>query len=367
MTDKTGPHASDLLAWYDRHARPLPWRIAPDRSKAGERQDPYKVWLSEIMLQQTTVAAVIPYFTNFIARWPSVSDLAEASDDEVRSAWAGLGYYRRAANLHACARLMARDYGGKFPQTAAELKDLPGIGDYTSAAIASIAFGEPVAVVDGNVERVFTRLNRFDTPLPKVKRDVAHKVSALVPADRPGDFAQATMDLGATICTPKNPTCSLCPWNESCAAFKTGDMERYPVKAPKKVKPRRFGSALVCVRQSDSAVWCETRPDGGLLPNMTQIPTTDWLNAECPPALGDPYPDAEHIGAIEHVFTHFALTLQVYRQVYRQVGDGAPQGVEGWWSPPAKVTQEAWPTVMAKALKLALPELSTKIRPKKKS
>lgn len=361
MTDKTGPHARDLLAWYDRHARPLPWRIGPDRSKEGERQDPYKVWLSEIMLQQTTVAAVTPYFTNFIARWPSVSDLAAASDDDVRSAWAGLGYYRRAANLHACARLVASEYGGKFPQTATALKELPGIGDYTSAAIASIAFGESVAVVDGNVERVFSRLFQFDTPMPKVKRDVSEHVKACVPVDRPGDFAQATMDLGATVCTPKNPACALCPWNESCAAFKAGDMERYPVKAPKKAKPRRFGSALVRVRQSDGAVWCETRPDGGLLPNMTQVPTTDWIKAETQPELDNRYRGAEHIGAIEHVFTHFALTLQVYRQVEDNPADDR----SGWWSPPQKVTQEAWPTVMVKALKLALPELTATIRPKK--
>lgn len=328
---------------------------------AGDRQDPYKVWLSEIMLQQTTVAAVIPYFQNFTARWPNVSDLAAASDDDVRSAWAGLGYYRRAANLHACARVVSSQHDGKFPKTAAELKELPGIGDYTSAAIASIAFGEPAVVVDGNVERVFTRLYRLNTPMPKVKRDVTQKVQALVPGDRPGDFAQASMDLGATICTPKKPVCSLCPWNKSCAAFKAGDMENYPVKAPKKAKPRRFGYTLVRVRSSDGAVWCETRPDGGLLPNMTQAPTTDWVKAESPPALGDPYPGAEHIGAIEHVFTHFALTLQVYRQI----DDGDAPTAEGWWSPPQKVAQEAWPTVMVKALKLALPELTSKIRPKK--
>lgn len=363
MTNKSGPHADDLLAWYDRHARLLPWRIAPSRSAAGERQDPYKVWLSEIMLQQTTVAAVTPYFTKFIARWPRVSDLASASDDDIRSAWAGLGYYRRAANLHACSRVVTAEHEGRFPQTAAALKELPGIGDYTSAAIASIAFGEPVAVVDGNVERVFTRLYQLKTPMPKVKRDVTEQVKARVPFDRPGDFAQATMDLGATICTSKNPTCSLCPWNASCMAFKAGDMECYPVKAPKKIRPRRFGSALVRVRRADRAVWCETRPDGGLLPNMTQVPTNEWVKADIQPALGHPYPGAEHMGAIEHVFTHFALTLQVYRQVE----DGLEDDDRGWWSPPDKVTQEAWPTVMVKVLKNALPELSAKVRPSRKT
>ncbi len=347
--------ASDLLAWYDRHARQLPWRVGPTDCKQGIRQDPYKVWLSEIMLQQTTVAAVIPYFQYFLARWPTVNDLAAASDNDVRAAWAGLGYYRRAANLHACAKVVAAR-GGHFPQTAAELKDLPGIGDYTSAAIAAIAFGEPVAVVDGNVERVVTRLFRLDTLMPKVKRQVWEKVNALVPGDRPGDFAQAMMDLGATICTPKNPVCALCPWKDGCAARHTGDMEAYPVKAPKKNKPRRKGAALVVVR-SDGAVWCEQRPSDGLLPGMTQVPTTHWSYEPAPS-----FEQAEPVGSIEHVFTHFALTLDVYRRE----GD-APPSNNGWWSTPDAVREEAWPTVMVKVLKAALPELGATIRPKKQS
>jgi A/G-specific adenine glycosylase len=347
--------ASDLLAWYDRHARYLPWRIGPTDSKQGICQDPYKVWLSEIMLQQTTVAAVIPYFQNFLARWPTVSDLAAASDNDVRAAWAGLGYYRRAANLHACAKFIAAR-GGRFPKTAAELKDLPGIGDYTSAAIAAIAFGEPVAVVDGNVERVVTRLFRLDTPMPKVKRQVSEKVQALVADDRPGDFAQAMMDLGATICTPKKPACTLCPWRDGCAAHHAGDMETFPVKAPKKDKPHRRGAALVVVR-ADGAVWCEQRPNDGLLPSMTQVPTTPWSD-ESPTA----FDDAEPIGSIEHVFTHFALTLVVYRRE----GD-APPSKNGWWSTPDMLREEAWPTVMVKVLKAALPELGASIRPKQSS
>lgn len=353
----TTVQASDLLAWYDRHARKLPWRVGPAESKAGKRQDPYKVWLSEIMLQQTTVAAVIPYFESFTRRWPTVTDLAAATDDEVRAAWAGLGYYRRAANLHACAKVVAgqgASLKGAFPTNAAGLKELPGIGDYTGAAIAAIAFGEPVAVVDGNVERVVTRLLRLDTPLPKVKRQVTEKVSALVPADRPGDFAQAMMDLGATICTPKKPACALCPWKEGCAAQKAGDMEAYPVKAPKKVKPQRAGAALVVVR-SDGAVWCERRSDDGLLPGMTQVPTTEWSDA--PSAA---YPDAVAHGSIAHVFTHFALTLDVYRRD----SDTPPTG-EGWWSPPDRLREEAWPTVMVKVLKAAMPEIASGIRPKK--
>jgi len=345
--------ASALLAWYDQHARKLPWRIAPADSKQGVRQDPYKVWLSEIMLQQTTVAAVLPYFQNFTARWPTVADLAAASDDDVRSAWAGLGYYRRAANLHACAKVVTGQ-GGTFPSTAADLKNLPGVGDYTSAAIASIAFGEPVAVVDGNVERVVTRLFRLDTPLPKVKREVTDKVKALVPDDRPGDFAQATMDLGATICTPKNPACALCPWNKSCAAHEAGDMEVYPVKAPKKAKPHRQGAALVVVR-SDGAVWCEQRPASGLLPGMTQVPTSDW-SADAAPS----YDKAELLGSIAHVFTHFALTLDVYRR-----DSDTPPASQGWWSTPDRLREEAWPTVMVKVLKAAVPDIASNIRPKK--
>jgi A/G-specific adenine glycosylase len=307
------------------------------------------------MLQQTTVAAVLPYFQNFLARWPTVNDLAAASDNDVRAAWAGLGYYRRAANLHACAKEVAAR-GGAFPETAADLKDLPGIGDYTSAAIAAIAFGEPVAVVDGNVERVVTRLFRLDTPMPKVKRQVVKKVQALVPHDRPGDFAQAMMDLGATICTPKSPACALCPWKDGCAAHHAGDMDAYPVKAPKKDKPRRKGAALVVVR-TDGAVWCEQRPSEGLLPGMTQVPTSAW-SAE-PPA---PFDEAEPVGSIEHVFTHFALTLDVYRRE-----DDVPPSENGWWSTPDLLRQEAWPTVMVKVLKAALPELGAMIRPKKPS
>lgn len=306
------------------------------------------------MLQQTTIAAVIPYFQNFLVRWPTVSDLAAATDNDVRAAWAGLGYYRRAANLHACAKVVA-DRGGEFPETAADLKDLPGIGDYTSAAIAAIAFGEPVAVVDGNVERVITRLFRLDTSMPKVKRQVAEKVQALVPDDRPGDFAQAMMDLGATICTPKNPACALCPWKDGCAAHYAGDMEAYPVKAPKKDKPRRKGAALVVVRP-DGAVWCEQRPGNGLLPGMTQVPTTAWSD-ESPKA----FDEAEPVGSIEHVFTHFALTLDVYRR------EADIQPTEsGWWSTPDRLREEAWPTVMVKVLKAALPDIASGIRPKKR-
>ncbi len=348
------PQAGDLLAWYDRHARRLPWRVGPSDSKNGHLQDPYKVWLSEIMLQQTTVAAVIPYFEIFTQRWPTVTDLAAASADDVRAAWAGLGYYRRAANLHTCAKVVAEKHRGIFPSTARALRDLPGIGDYTSAAIAAIAFGEPAAVVDGNVERVVTRLGRLDTPLPKVKQPVGKAVGSMVPQDRPGDFAQAMMDLGATICTPKQPACALCPWNENCAAFKQGDQEAYPVKVPKKAKPHRRGAAMVVVR-ADGAIWCEQRAETGLLPGMTQVPTTDWSQDE-----PEPFDQAQHVGQIGHVFTHFSLTLDVYRRD----SESAP-APDGWWSAADKVREEAWPTVMVKVLKCAVPDLASGIRGKR--
>ncbi|MEM6710737.1 MAG: A/G-specific adenine glycosylase [Pseudomonadota bacterium] len=347
--------ADHLLDWYDKHARSLPWRVTHAESLKGRRQEPYKVWLSEIMLQQTTVAAVRPYFENFIERWPTVLELAAATDDAIRAAWAGLGYYRRAANLHACAKEVA-GRGGTFPQTAKELKQLPGIGDYTSAAIASIAFGEAVPVVDGNVERVITRLFQLATPIPKVKREVTTQVAVLVPQDRPGDFAQAMMDLGATICTPKKPACSLCPWMEPCQARKAGDMETYPVKPDKKPKPRRYGAAVVVVR-SDGAIWCEQRPQDGLLPGMTQVPTTDWSDA-----MPEAFPNAERVGSIDHVFTHFALTLNVYRRHC----DTLPSQ-HGWWSAPEDLPEEAWPTVMVKVLKAAVPELGRTLRVKRKS
>ncbi|MEM6381194.1 MAG: A/G-specific adenine glycosylase [Pseudomonadota bacterium] len=342
--------AQSLLGWYDRHARHLPWRIPPQQSKRGERQDPYKVWLSEIMLQQTTVQAVAPYYAAFIERWPTVGDLAKASDDDIRSAWAGLGYYRRAANLHKCAKVVA-ETGGHFPTTAAQLADLPGIGAYTSAAIASIAFGEAVPVVDGNVERVFSRVFRLTSSGPKLKKEVTDKLRPLVPRDRPGDFAQATMDLGATICTPRNPVCALCPLTSTCDAHRYGDAERFPVKEPKKAKPVRFGAAQVIVRPADGAIWCEKRPEDGLLPGMTQVPTSDWSASPAPVF------DGERIGTIQHVFTHFALTLDVYR-----VASSKAPSDGGWWAGPEQIAKQAWPTVMIKVLRAALPERAESLR-----
>src|SRR5690606_9140907 len=241
--------APALLRWYDRHARVLPWRAPP----GADPPDPYAVWLSEIMLQQTTVAAVAPYYRAFLARWPDVGALAAAPQDEVMAAWAGLGYYSRARNLHRCAQQVAAELGGRFPDTEEGLRTLPGIGPYTAAAIAAIAFDRQAAVVDGNVERVVSRLFAVTTPLPQAKTEIRALVERLVPASRPGDFAQAMMDLGATVCTPKRPRCMLCPLREDCTALSAGDPEFYPVRLARKERPARRGAAFVAVRE-DGAI-----------------------------------------------------------------------------------------------------------------
>ncbi|PWJ17431.1 A/G-specific adenine glycosylase [Jannaschia seohaensis] len=293
-----------LLTWYDGHARDLPWRVPPG---SGRRPDPYRVWLSEIMLQQTTVAAVRAYFLRFTEIWPTVTDLAAAEDTEVMGAWAGLGYYARARNLLKCARVVASEHGGRFPDTEAGLLTLPGIGPYTAAAIAAIAFDRPAVVVDGNVERVMARLRRIETPLPAAKAPIRAAMAELTPDRRPGDYAQAVMDLGATICTPKSPGCMLCPWRDACAARLAGVAETLPVKAPKKAKPTRRG-LLYLARRGDT--WLlEQRPDEGLLGGMLAFPTSDWSEAPtpAPPALADWY----ELGEVRHTFTHFHLILTV--------------------------------------------------------
>ena len=339
-----------LLAWYDVHHRDLPWRVSPRQSAAGVRADPYRIWLSEIMLQQTTVAAVKAYYAKFLARWPSVADLAAAPEGAVLAEWAGLGYYARARNLHACAKTVTTQHEGHFPETAAALKALPGIGDYTSAAIAAIAFDEPAAVVDGNVERVVTRLQAIDAPLPGAKPLIRNEVAALTPRERPGDFAQAMMDLGATICTPTRPACAICPVRPFCTATKTAEAERYPVKAKKAAVPARRGAAFVAVR-CDGAVFLRKRPGSGMLGGMSEPPTTDW-SARADGALGEaaaPFAaEWRLVGEIEHTFTHFKLTLDVWHAAV--TGDPA---IDGWWSGPENITAEALPTVMRKVLKAA--------------
>ena len=342
-----------LLAWYDAHARDLPWRVPPGEAR---RPDPYHVWLSEVMLQQTTVAAVIPYFHRFLQRWPHVTDLAAAPQEEVMRLWAGLGYYARARNLHACAKAVAAD--GGFPETRDALRDLPGIGDYTSAAIAAIAFGERAAVVDGNVERVVTRLAADDTPLPAAKANVRAFMERETPAARPGDFAQAMMDLGATVCTPKSPSCLICPLGERCAAAAAGRATDYPVKPARKARPVRKGAAFVA-RRSDGAVWLTRRAPRGLLGGMAQVPTSDW-SARRDGATGieaAPFPAAwRHAGRAAHGFTHFEIELEVFAAEIEGATAGSiavgGAGCDGWWS--EDPAADGLPTLFRKVLNVAL-------------
>jgi A/G-specific adenine glycosylase len=318
--------ANALLLWYAVDKRTLPWR-----ARAGERPDPYRVWLSEIMLQQTTVAAVKPYFEAFTARWPDVRALAAAADEEVMSAWAGLGYYARARNLLACARTVAAEHGGRFPDTEAELAKLPGIGRYTAAAIAAIAFGRRVVVVDGNVERVASRLHAVEEPLPAARPRLYALADALTPADgASGDFAQAMMDLGSAICTPRAPQCGRCPLAPWCAARASGEPERYPVKAPKKPRPSRTGTAYWLER--DGRVLLVRRPAKGLLGGMLAFPT----DAE-PAELA-----WEEAGSVDHVFTHFALTI---RLLCAEANGPAGEGI--WW-PVERLAEAGLPTLYAK-------------------
>lgn len=345
-----------LLAWYDAHHRDLPWRVPPRAIAAGVAPDPYHVWLSEIMLQQTTVEAVRPYFARFLARWSSIHALAAADADDIMKAWAGLGYYSRARNLKACADQVAALQGGRFPDTEAALRALPGIGSYTAAAIAAIAFGRPAAVVDGNVERVVARIFAISTPLPAAKAEIKARVETMLPPARPGDFAQAMMDLGATICSPRRPKCMICPVGDACTARAGGEPEHYPVKAPKKQRPLRRGAAFVAVR-SDGAVLLRKRAGSGLLANMAEPPTTGWTARQDGATGADAAPfDAcwSPAGSIRHVFTHFELLLDIYR------ADGVEwQGAEGWWwSPQDRLAGEALPSVMMKAIEAAIPGVS---------
>ena len=340
---------ADLLAWYDRHAREMPWRVGPARRRAGALPDPYRVWLSEVMLQQTTVAAVRGYFERFMARWPTIEALAAAPDAEVMAAWAGLGYYARARNLLACARAVAAT-GGRFPRAREGLLALPGIGPYTAAAIAAIAFDRPEAVVDGNVERVMARLHAVTEPLPRAKPRLARLAAALTPAQRPGDYAQAVMDLGATICTPRSPACGICPWREPCAARAAGIAADLPARTPKAERPVRLGLAYVG-RRADGAWLLETRPPTGLLGGMLGWPTSDWSAA---PAAPEPAPPAaadwRALGVeARHTFTHFHLRLAVL--VADLPADCAP--TRGELVPAAGFRPAALPTLMRKVYDLA--------------
>jgi len=353
--------ANALLGWYDRHHRELPWRIPPAVARSGARPDPYRVWLSEIMLQQTTVQAVKAYFEAFVARWPDVGSLATADTDDVMRAWAGLGYYSRARNLKKCAETVVALHGGKFPESEAALLALPGIGPYTAAAIAAIAFGRPASVVDGNVERVVTRTLAIATPLPEAKPDIRAFVAGQVPERRPGDFAQAMMDLGATICTPRRPACSLCPVNDNCAAFRHGDPQIYPVKARKRTRPLRKGAAFVAMRP-DGAILLRKRASSGLLGGMAEAPTTGWtarIDGETGVEAA-PFAAAwRKVGSIRHIFTHFELELDVWSAKTGEIA--APPGF--WWSAAEEIHGEALPSVMKKVIEAAL-EGATMKRPR---
>ncbi|MGO8907984.1 MAG: A/G-specific adenine glycosylase [Bradyrhizobium sp.] len=348
-----------LLAWYDRHRRALPWRPL-----SGGRAEPYAVWLSEIMLQQTGVKTVGPYFEKFLARWPDVGALGRASLDDVLRMWAGLGYYSRARNLHACAVAVLRDHGGMFPDTEEGLRALPGIGPYTAAAIAAIAFGRRTMPVDGNIERVVSRLFAVDEPLPRAKPLIQKLASTLLGDSRAGDSAQALMDLGSSICTPKKPACALCPLNEACAARTRGDQETFPRKAPKKSGELRRGAAFVVTRGDQLLV--RTRPEKGLLGGMTEVPGSRWMAAQDDEAARNQAPVLKGVvrwhrkaGVVGHVFTHFPLQLVVYT-ANAPARTRAPEGMR--WVEIATLADEALPNLMRKVVAHGLEDRSHPLR-----
>jgi A/G-specific adenine glycosylase len=354
------PRPALLLAWYDRHRRKLPWRPL-----SGERADPYRVWLSEIMLQQTGVKTVGPYFEKFLARWPDVDALGRASLDDVLRMWAGLGYYSRARNLHACAVAVRRDRAGTFPDTEEGLRELPGIGPYTAAAIAAIAFGRRTMPVDGNIERVVSRLFAVEEPLPQAKPLIQQLATTLLGTcgagdenSRAGDSAQALMDLGSSICTPKKPACALCPLNDDCVSRARGDQETFPRKAAKKSGALRRGAAFVVTRGEELLV--RTRPEKGLLGGMTEVPGSDWLAAQDDKAALKQTPALKSIarwhrkaGVVTHVFTHFPLELVVYTATVA-ARSRAPEGMR--WVPISTLRDEALPNVMRKVIAHGLGE-----------
>ena len=361
VTEDGVPRPALLLEWYDRHRRALPWRPL-----SGERADPYRVWLSEIMLQQTGVKTVGPYFEKFVTRWPDVGALGRASLDEVLRMWAGLGYYSRARNLHACAVALLRDHGGVFPDTEEGLRALPGIGPYTAAAIAAIAFGRRTMPVDGNIERVVSRLFAVEEPLPQAKPLIQQLAATLLGVtragdtnshagdakSRAGDSAQALMDLGSSICTPKKPACALCPLNGDCLSRARGDQETFPRKAPKRTGALRRGAAFV-VRRGDQLL-VRTRAEKGLLGGMTEVPTSHWLAAQDDKAALQQAPVLKGLarwhrkaGAVTHVFTHFPLELVVYTAI-APARTRAPEGMR--WVPIATLQDEALPNLMRKVI-----------------
>ena len=350
--------AVPLLEWYDRERRDLPWRYPP-----GKKADPYRVWLSEIMLQQTVVKTVIPYYLEFLRRWPTVEALAGASIDDVLVAWAGLGYYSRARNLHKCAQVVAAVHGGRFPDDEAVLATLPGIGPYTAAAVAAIAYGAKVTPVDGNVERVVARLFAIEAPLPAAKGELKRLAAMLTPSQRPGDFAQAMMDLGATVCTPKRPSCLMCPLHRQCEASAQGIEASLPRKADKAARPERFGHAFLALRE-DGHVLLRQRPEQGLLARMMEVPGTEWSDEL--PELKDAMRAApvradwwQVPGVVSHVFTHFKLELVVHVAVVSN--DIAltfwADSARCRWVRRRSLAEQALPSVMRKIIAHALKEM----------
>lgn len=344
-----------LLDWYGQNARILPWRIGPEEISAGEKPDPYHVWLSEIMLQQTTVAAVASRYVEFLERWPTVEAMAGAPVEDVLGQWAGLGYYARARNLHKCAVVIASEQGGNFPDTEEKLLELPGIGEYTAAAIAAIAFDKPAVVIDGNIARIVSRLFAIETQLPAAKPEIKRRTAQIWPAKRSGDFAQGLMDLGAGICKPKSPLCHECPISSVCDAYSLGLVERFPIKALRKVKPQRKG-VVFALRNAKGEVLFERRPENGLLGAMLGLPGSPWAEEASDDALVHKPVRADWalVGEVTHTFTHFHLALDVFIA-------NAPQGfrrsVKQQWIAP---NQARLPTVMKKAVELAKNNLTLK-------
>lgn len=337
-----------ILDWYDRNRRKLPWRAEP-----WEKPNPYHVWLSEIMLQQTTVAAVIPYFLRFIDKWPDVESLAAAESEEIMHEWAGLGYYARARNLHKCAKVIAENYGGRFPSIQSELKKLPGIGDYTSAAISAIAFGQAANVVDGNIERIMARYFAVSEPLPASKKYINELADSLSTGQnhRTGDYAQALMDIGATICTPKSPRCAVCPIHHSCGAYIKGIEEILPVKIKKDIRPQKRGDAYWIVRENGD-VLLHKRPENGLLGGMYGLPTTKWDNTRANDIIVGGIRAQKNMGSVKHVFTHFDLILTVYRAEWDSCM-AAPENYR--WISADHFANYGFPTVFKKIIRLMLP------------
>lgn len=366
VTPKSAPNSKDkttlpakLLKWYDKEHRVLPWRAT-----GKQVPNPYHVWLSEIMLQQTVVKTVIPYFNKFISLWPDICDLANADPEDIRRAWAGLGYYSRAANLHKCAIIIRDEYEGKLPIFAEELETLPGIGPYTAAAIAAIAFDETATPVDGNIERVMARQFAIETPMPAAKAEMKTRAKSLTPPRRAGDYAQALMDLGATICLPKTPSCLLCPISNSCEGYHAGIAAKLPVRAAKKQKPTRHGIAFFALRE-DGKVLLRQRPAGGLLGSMTEIPSSEWLEIQkeddndlkSPPLTGEWWPVP---GIVKHTFTHFHLELKVYRTIAPLDADLTlfADADRCSWVHRDQLKNEALPSVMRKIIQHALNNLN---------